>query len=153
MSDEKKKKVATKSKSKGSSFEREVAKDLSIWIYGAPSILRRHPTSGAEKDFGQGADISLFQPGYDPFTFFVELKRGYKPDIFNARKQILEWYYTSKEKNKKNYPIWIIWKLLSRGTIFASDKKLKKIKELFIIENLYVYDFKEVLEQNFKEII
>jgi len=156
MAKEKKRKTPStqggKNKRAGSQFEREIAKELSMWIYGSPSVLRRHPTSGTEKDYGQGADISLFQSGYDPFNFFVEVKRGYKTDILNARKQILEWYTNTKEKNKKKYPTWIIWKLLSRGILFITDKKLNKVEELYTIQNLYIYDFKEVLNIKFKQL-
>lgn len=149
---DKKPKAKTNNKSKGSSFERELAKILSIWIYGAESVLRRHPTSGAEKGFGSGADISLFQPGYDPFEYFVEAKRGYKDDIFNARKQILEWYETAKPKNKNNYPIWIIWKVLNRGILIATDKELINVHELYRINNLFIYDFKELIQNDFKSV-
>lgn len=136
-------------KQKGSTFEREIAKKLSIWIYNKPSVIRRHPTSGSEKDYGQGSDIGLFQPNYEPFNYFVEVKCGYKDDIFNARKQILNWYYIAKEKNKKEYPIWIIWKLLNKGIILASDNKFKINDELFNLNNLYIYDFKKLLEMDF----
>lgn len=141
-----------KNKRAGSSFERETAKILSIWIYEKESVIRRHPTSGSEKDYGQGADISLFQPGYENFNYFVEVKRGYKQDLFNARKQILDWYKTAKTKNKKNYPIWIIWKLLNRGIILATNYAFKKIIPLFILNDLYIYDFKELIKNKFNEI-
>lgn len=127
-----------KNKRKGSSFERDVAKTVSIWIYGKTDVLRRSPTSGAEHQYGYGADVSLFQPGYDEFKYFIEVKCGYKDDLFNARKQILEWYEIAREKNKKNYPIWIIWKLLNRGIIIASSKKFLNIEELFILKDLYI---------------
>lgn len=152
MINTKKSTTGGKNKRAGSSFEREVAKLLSLWIYGQESVIRRHPTSGAEKDYSQGADMGVFQPGFKPFNYFVEVKRGYKTDIFNARKQILEWYSTAQTKNKKNYPIWVIWKLLSRGTILATNKKFKQVEELFRINDLFVYDFKELLKLNWSEI-
>ena len=141
-----------KNKMKGSTWERQVAKALSIWIYGKDQVIRRHPTSGAEKGYGDGADIAVFQPGYDPFNYFVEAKRGYKDDIFNARKQLHEWYQVAQTKNTKNNPIWIVWKVLNRGVILASNKKFNEVQELFILEDLYLYDFKELLQKNFKEI-
>jgi len=142
-----------KNKRAGSSFEREVAKILSLWIYGKEAVIRRHPTSGSEKEYGQGADVSVFQPGYDQFNYFVEVKRGYKTDIFNARKQILEWYNTAKSKNKKNYPIWIIWKILRQGIILATDKPFKEVEELFRIKDLFVYNLKDLTEKEFKKIL
>lgn len=148
-----KKIIASKSKAKGSGWERELAKLLSIWIYGKECIIRRHPTSGSEKGYGDGADIAVFQPGCEEFNYFVEAKRGYKDDVFNARKQLLEWYSTAKNKNKKNNPIWIIWKVLNRGVLLATDKKFNIVSELFIINNeLYVYDFKELIQNNFNEL-
>ena len=148
----KSKSTGGKNKRAGSSFEREVAKILSNWVYGEDSVIRRHPTSGSEKDYGQGADVSVFQPGYEQFNYFVEVKRGYKTDIFNARKQILEWYNTAKSKNKKNYPIWIIWKILRQGIILATNKPFKEVEELFRIHELFVYNLKDLTERQFKEI-
>jgi len=144
------------SKSKGSAFEREMAKELSMWIYKKPSIVRRHPTSGAEKDYSQGSDIGVFQPGEKELELYIELKCGYteKIDIINARKQIIEWVEKAKKNNKKNYPVWLIWKLLNRGIILASTKPITgtNLKELYICDNLYIYDFKEVLKYKFEEL-
>ena len=152
MEKKNKKKDTTKNKARGSGFERELAKLLSIWVYGKESVIRRHPTSGAEKGYGDGADLAVFQPGYEEFNYFVEAKRGYKDDLLNARKQILEWYGIAQTKNKKNNPIWIIWKILNRGIILATNKKLNVVEELFIIGELFVYDFKELIKHDFKEI-
>ena len=143
-----------KNKRKGSTFERDVSSKLSLWIYGDKSVLRRSPSSGAEHQYGQGADVSLFQPGYDLFKYFVEVKCGYKDDLFNARKQILEWYNIAKDKNKLNYPIWIIWKILNRGIILATDKQFNNnIPQLYIIDNLHIYDLKYLLTLNYKDCI
>jgi len=140
------------SKSKGNSFEREVAKTLSIWIYKDPNALRRHPTSGAEKNFGNGADIANFNPDFPNLNVFIEVKRGYKDDIFNARKQILEWYNVAKPKNTQNYPIWIIWKILNRGIIIASTQQFQSITPLFLIDDLFIYDFKELIKIPYENI-
>jgi hypothetical protein len=43
-------KLKTNSKKLGNAFERRVAKDLSLWIYNDPHVLKREPTSGATKD-------------------------------------------------------------------------------------------------------
>lgn len=154
MSQAKKTKKSTggANKRKGSSFEREIAKKLSLWIYGQENVLRRHPTSGAEKGFGSGADIANFNHEFPSLKRFIEVKCGYKDDLFNARKQILGWYDVAKPKNVNGYPIWIIWKLLNRGIILATDKKFKKIDPLFIMGPLYVYDFKELLKISYKDI-
>lgn len=141
---------STNNKRKGSAFEREIAKQLSLWIYNEPNIIRRHPTSGSEKDYGQGADISVFQPDQKELKIFIEVKCGYKQDLFNARKQILEWYEIALKKNKRKFPIWIIWKLLNRGIVLVSDKPLFEKLELYTVPpNLFVYDFKECLKNNF----
>lgn len=142
-----------KNKRKGSGFERDVAKMLSKWIYGDTNVLRRHPTSGSEKDFGSGADIALFQPGFKPFNYYVEVKCGYKDDLFNARKQILTWYTKAKKTNKfPDHPIWIIWKLLNRGIIIASENKFN-CEELYRLDELYIYDFKELVNNDFDKVI
>lgn len=150
--EKKKKEQGGKNKRKGSSFERELAKKLSMWIYGQENVLRRHPTSGAEKGFGSGADIANFNHEFPKLKKFIEAKCGYKDDLFNARKQILGWYETAKQKNVNKYPIWIIWKLLNRGIILATDKKLKNVSPIFIINELYIYDFKELMKIPYKEI-
>ena len=143
-----------KNKKKGSAFERDVSAKLSLWIYGDKSILRRSPSSGAEHQYGQGADVSLFQPGYELFKYFVEVKCGYKEDLFNARKQILEWYSIAKGKNKLEYPIWIIWKILNRGIILCTDKRFNEnIPELYTLNNLFIYDFKYLLSLNYNDCI
>lgn len=139
-----------KNKRKGSAFERDIAKELSIWIYDKCDVLRRSPSSGAEHQFAQGADVALFQPNEQLFNFYVELKNGYKSDLVNARKQILGWYEKAKENNKKKWPIWIIWKIPRQVTLFISDKKLKNIEYLYQIDNLFIYDKKEVLNKDFK---
>ena len=141
-----------KNKRKGSAFEREIAGKLSFWIDGDKNVLRRSPSSGAEHQYGQGADVSLFQPNYKDFNIFVEVKCGYKDDLFNARKQILLWYKIAKDKNIKQYPIWIIWKILNRGIILASTQKFKNIDCLYILDDLYIYDFKELLNIKYNDI-
>lgn len=147
-----KKNPSSRNKAKGSAWERDVAKKLSLWIYGQENVLRRHPTSGAEKGFGSGADIANFNHEFPSLKRFIEVKCGYKDDLFNARKQILGWYDVAKPKNVNGYPIWIIWKLLNRGIILATDKKFKKIDPLFIMGPLHVYDFKELLKISYKDI-
>lgn len=147
-----KKNPSSRNKAKGSAWERDVAKKLSLWIYGQENVLRRHPTSGAEKGFGSGADIANFNHEFPNLKKFIEVKCGYKDDLFNSLKQINGWYDVAKPKNVNNYPIWIIWKLLNRGIILATDKKFKKINPLFIMGTLYVYDFKELLKIPYKDI-
>ena len=147
-----KKNPSSRNKAKGSAWERDVAKKLSLWIYGQENVLRRHPTSGAEKGFGSGADIANFNHEFPSLKRFIEVKCGYKDDLFNSLKQINGWYDVAKPKNVNNYPIWIIWKLLNRGIILATDKKFKKISPLFIMGSLYVYDFKELLKIPYKDI-
>ena len=138
-----------KNKRKGSAFERDIAKILSYWIYKENNILRRSPTSGAEKGYGQGADVSIFQPDHGKFKYFVEVKNGYQFDLFNARKYILGWYKIAKEKNKLGYPIWIIWNMPRRGIIIATSKRFFNVEELYILKDLYIYDFKDLTE-NYK---
>ena len=152
QSPSKKTSTGGRNKRAGSSWERDLAKTLSIWVYGKESVIRRHPTSGSEKGYGDGADLAVFQPGYDPFEFFVEAKRGYKDDLFNARKQLLEWYGTAKSKNKKNNPIWIVWKILNRGVVLATDRPFEVGEVLFRINDLWVYDFKELTKNNFQDL-
>ena len=76
--------------SKGSSFERELCKSLSLWWTNGDSddIFWRSTTSGAratsrrkqgKKTFGQDGDITATNPIGQPFLdlFCIEAKRGY----------------------------------------------------------------------------
>jgi len=79
-------------KAKGNSFEREIAKTLSTWIFDDPYVLGRDPTSGARGTvLGSGKvyagdivpvkqlPLSVFPVG--KFPFLLELKTGYKKDV------------------------------------------------------------------------
>lgn len=80
---------------KGSSFEREISKQLSLWwTYGErEDVFWRSQASGAratqrkkqgKNTFGQVGDITSTDPISQPFVdlFTIELKKGYGKDTF-----------------------------------------------------------------------
>lgn len=83
-------------KGKGSSFERQICKQLSLWWTHGKSddVFWRTSTSGARATrrskkgaptFGQHGDIQATDPQGQPFidVCSVELKRGYSKDTFS----------------------------------------------------------------------
>ena len=83
-------------KKTGNRFESDVAKDMNQWMFEGEIILKRHPSSGAEKSIYAG-DIYPMNQLPEPFKYFpfhIECKDGYSKNSFitNAHKQILEWY-------------------------------------------------------------
>ena len=69
------------SKSKGNAFERQVAKELSLWYYNDPNVLMRSPSSGAvfnkrkDSDLNVAGDIyQVKHDGFEEWPFVVECK-------------------------------------------------------------------------------
>jgi len=96
------------SKSKGSSFEREIAKFLTKWVSGQVKELYywRSPSSGAVATLNVGSkeisgDIIALKPEAAFLTnmFSLELKTGYPKTVFNQHL-----------KDNKNFEIENFWK-------------------------------------------
>ncbi len=156
-------------KKAGSKFESDVAKDFNQWMFEGKTILKRHPSSGAEKSLYAGDIYPMNQLPKDwkYFVFHVECKVGYEKNIFitNAHKQILEWYEDAQSKivdmpNEKY--IWIIWKIPHKGILLITDISLGNFESIddgieipeyiYRLGRLEIYDYKELIKCNFKDI-
>ena len=111
-------------KSKGSAFEREIARFLTLWCSGQTETLHfwRSPGSGSvatvSRHMNIGGDIVSLTPEADVFTnlFSVELKKGY-PDTdffhyFKKAKFNIEsfWRQCCKDAQKANKQPMLIYK-------------------------------------------
>ena len=93
------------SKIKGGTYERKVAKQLSVWMFDDPNILKRHPTSGADKCIWSGDVVPLAQLPKEwngHFNFFIECKSGYEKHIpdFYSYKKIEQWLIKAYEESQ-----------------------------------------------------
>lgn len=92
-------------------FENEVAKALSLWLFGDPKILRRSPCSGGWRGRGEDGDIILAESNSklddeNPFSFEakcrVESGRSstgwhFEQLLTSSRHPILDWWYQLTE--------------------------------------------------------
>lgn len=137
----------------GSSWERDSARLLSVWLFEDENVLKRHPTSGAEKSISASDIIPMKNIDID-FTVHIECKNGYETeiDIFKAKQQLIKWYNEAIEKLKnKNETVWIIWKIPRRGILLCSNKSFVNVEEMYTMNDLTIYDFKKILESDAKE--
>jgi hypothetical protein len=158
--------VKVKGKSKGSNFEREKAKELSIWMFDNPNVLYRHGSSGARKNVYSGdivPEAELIEHGWKTWPFVIELKTGYKQHIPTLGNQTHLKKWLSKLLNECNAkqacPIFM-WQLYKASCIFLTTEKLKIHWELVLNlerngQNIYffVYDYKTLLKYKFMSII
>lgn len=155
-------------KRKGNSEERKQAKQLSLWMFGDPDVLKRHSTSGADKSVYVGDVIPIKQLqnyGWKKFPFMIEIKTGYKENIptFWSYDKILLWYKKAKkecEKTNQNI-ILLICQFKNRSALLITNKCLEKIPftvcipaivSEYDVEYAFVYILKDVLKISFKEI-
>jgi hypothetical protein len=110
------------SKSKGSQFERDIAKFLSVWLTGKPSPLQfwRMPASGGlatinELNADLSGDIRALTPEAELLTntFSIECKAGYPKTSF--------WQHF---KNIKNFPIEQFWEQCVRDATKANKRPM-----------------------------
>ena len=152
------------SKQKGNTFERKIAKELSIWMFNNKNILRRHPTSGFEKCIWTGDVVPLAQlpdEWNNKWPIHIECKSGYKndtPDFWNY-KRIITWFDKAKKEsliNNQNI-IYLICQFKHRQALLITNKIIENIPyKLVILDNeyefLYVYMYNELLNTNFNNI-
>lgn len=116
---------------KGSNFEREICKQLSLWWSGGETddIFWRTAGSGAraktrskvgKKTFGQYGDVQATDPVGQPLIDLcsIEIKRGYSKSTIadliekpaNAAKQEYEKFFEQAEQDAKNggMPYWMV---------------------------------------------
>lgn len=166
--------MANSNKEKGNAFERQVAKDLSIWLFGKnnKNLLRRSADSGAQK-VNYGGDIipegQLPIEWNSKWPFLIECKYGYRNIAIPtpwSRKWLTQWFLKSLEESKKHKQniIFIINNFKNRKNNIITTNKLLNTKYILhelsfpIIKDnkvihLFVYDYKKVLSINLKYLI
>jgi|SaaInlStandDraft_3_1057020.scaffolds.fasta_scaffold21831_3 hypothetical protein len=157
------------SKRIGNTFERKVARQLSIWIYDDPHVLKREPTSGGVKNVYSGDIFPMKQltPDQPEFNLLVECKYGYAqfvPTLMNYS-VIEQWYLKSlAESNatEKQKVVFVIANFKSKkGILLCTNIELNTIycKCVLCIRNngsvewVYCYDYNEMLKYSYKEIL
>jgi Holliday junction resolvase len=128
-------------KGKGSSFEREISRYLTMWLTGQDKELHfwRSPSSGAVATINKGnadiaGDIIAVQPEAEFFTklFFIECKTGYPKASFHQHLKENKnfdisgfWTKANAEAERSNkYPI-LIYRKLSYNIIIGIDDRVK----------------------------
>jgi len=155
------KKRRTNQKAKGNSYERKIAKILSEWMFGDPTILYKHEDSGARKVVYNG-DITpknLSKYPWDIFPFVIECKNGYKTNIPNLMNQNLLRKWLRKllvERTEEQriplfiaqyhhqIPILMTTITLNHDYLLALALKYNNVTEFF-----YVYKFNDLLKREF----
>jgi hypothetical protein len=156
------------SKKIGNNFERLVARQLSLWMYGDPHVLKREPTSGATKDVYNGDIFPMKQLelGQPDWIYLVECKYGYSqftPTLLNYN-IIEKWYLKSLEESNQSEKQKIILLILNfkgkKGILACTNIELNSIycKSIICIrtngnvEWVFCYDYKEMLQYNYDQI-
>ena len=152
---------------KGSQFERDICKDLSLWwtIHDRDDVFWRTPGSGARattrmkvglSTYGQCGDVQATDPEGVPFIehFTVEIKRGYNKytpiDLLDKPKgsapQVWEqWLWKiEKERKENNRKGWLIVQRRDKRTaqVWMDESSFDQIEyhprsELFCPDNVF----------------
>lgn len=160
--------LKNKSKEKGGSFERKIAKELSEWMFNDPHTLKREPTSGASKAVYLGDIFPFKQIEWEYWPFYIECKVGYLdklPTLLNF--SIIEkWFIKILEEltvfdDTEQKIILLIYNPTGRkGTLLCTNVTLNNlfckcvlcIKYNKNTEYIYCYDYKEVLKYDFVDL-
>lgn len=152
------------SKEKGGRYEREVARDLSLWIFNQEHLLKREPTSGAQKNSYTG---DVFPYGAIPWTrwpLHIETKNGYSEDLptFLNYNTVLKWFIKaineSIQHNQDTIMLICQFKY-QRTPILITNKLIPNIHFQLAFPCIindqtiygYVYKYKELLSKEFKD--
>jgi len=154
-----------RSKAKGGCYERKVSRTLNKWIFDGQDILYRHETSGAQKSVYVGdivpRNADLFNWKFFPFA--IEVKNGYKENLPTLMNQSLirKWIVKllQERTNTQRIPI-LICQFHHQKPILLTNISLQIYANVIInqpyldtIESFYVYDFNQIVELPFKDII
>lgn len=154
-------------KEQGNREERKQAKQLSVWMFNDPDVLKRHPTSGGDKTVYVGDVIPMKQIapfGWDKFRFFIECKSGYEDNIptFWGYEIINKWYKKAKKEsfNTEQEIIFLICQFKHQTPLLITNQFLDQVPfQLCLImdleesyEYVFIYNFRKLLKMNFKEI-
>jgi len=147
--------MKTNSKKIGNKAEREIAFQLSNWIWNDAHILKRESTSGAVKTVYYGDIFPIKETGWDHFPFYIEVKHGYEkqlPNLFNFN-IVEEWWYKcvleSEQSNGQDIILLIYNSTGRRGVLLFTNKKLNiPFKCILNISPhiVYCYDFKKMIK-------
>jgi hypothetical protein len=159
------KKIPVNGKRKGNRYERQIAKDLSVWFFNDKKILYKHEDSGARKVVYTGdiipKDVSNYPWPLWPFA--VEVKNGYKEHIPTLMNQTRLRKWLVKLLNERTatqrIPIFIA-QFHYQPAILLTNIQLNALSTISLAQEyngdweiFYVYMFKELLEQNFMEVM
>jgi hypothetical protein len=152
-----------KNKAKGNAYERKVAKELSLWIFDDEHMLKREPSSGAQKHSFTGDIFPYKQIPWKRWPIHIETKSGYEDSIptFHNYKKVESWFRKALEESKLSgqHCILLICQFKHRNAIVISNTYLTNllfsvcfpIKVDNDIMAVYVYDYKELLKLNFED--
>jgi hypothetical protein len=154
-------------KEKGNAEERKQAKQLSIWMFNDPDVLKRHPTSGSDKTIYVG-DVfpmkQIDQFGWKKFGFMIEIKSGYKEKIptFWGYEIINKWYKKAKKESlgTNQEIIFLICQFKHQTPLLMTNQFLDQVPfHLSLIielddsyEYVFVYNLKNLLKMNFEQL-
>lgn len=144
-------------KEKGNSFEREISKCLSEWIFNDKDALYRDSSSGARKKIYHGDIVPQKQLPIKYWPLFIECKHGYKSNIsnFSNFSLIEEWINKIKKENSHTQTIVFLIVKFHRGrTLLITDMKSNNLHKLSInlSAEYYVYYLKDLIKLNFFEV-
>jgi len=154
------------SKSKGNRCENKEAKKLGVWFFNDKDTLFRHENSGARKNVYVGDIIpkKIENFPWKVWPFIIEIKNGYKDDIptFCGNRRVLDQWLCKllSEKTENQFlPILIVQyhhkQPILLTTIIFNYQVILAYPVLFDLNQyiFYIYDYKQLLEQNFYEIL
>ena len=160
------KKAKPNNKRRGGSYERKVAKQLSFWMFEDIDFLKRHPTSGAQKQIYSGDVMPMKQLSDNwcrHFPFVIETKYGYPQHspTFWKHTQVDEWFKKAYiEGQINNQPIvLLICQFKNKQALFMTNYLIDVNKKMFdvafpveingTVHYVYSYNFNNLLKKEF----
>lgn len=165
LNNTKKSKHTGRGKKKGNKYERQVARNLSTWMFSSPTILYKHEDSGARKIVYTGdiipKDADNFHWTIWPFA--VEVKNGYEKHIPTLMTQTLlrKWIVKllSERTNSQRIPL-LICQFHHQIPILLTTIDLKAHCDISLAqeyngeyEMFYIYKYNQLLKLNFFDIM
>ncbi len=153
-------------KQKGNKEERKQARQLSMWMFNDPDVLKRHPTSGSDKSIYTGDIVpikQLHEFNWKKFRFMIEVKTGYTahiPTFWNYEK-ICDWYRKARNQGKKTNQdiLFLICQFKNKQSLLITNICIEKIPFNVCIpiimqddqvEYAFVYTLRNVLQYDFQ---
>ena len=147
--------MKTNSKKIGNNYEREIAFQLSEWIFNDKHVLKRESTSGGVKTVYFGDIYPIKDTGWDHFPFYIEVKHGYEknlPTLLNFT--IIEsWWHKcvleSEQSNGQDIILLIYNPTGRRGVLLCTNTVLNIAYKCILNISphiVYCYDFKNMIK-------